>query len=109
MCMQRCNNPPVNTENLTIQKSSEIVPVQFPQIKISGVPLPEDSITIYKWLDEDDTDAITTHGWGISAGLTSKSGDTIGNDYLYVFETCNSPSDLKDSLNASNYSSLLNH
>ena len=48
-----------------------ITPVQFPKdLSINEFNFPEDSTTIYKWLENQDTTKIVSHAWGIWAGLT---------------------------------------
>ncbi|MCO6149570.1 hypothetical protein [Flavobacterium sp. NRK1] len=67
---------------------AEIKPQDFPSdLGIEGFNFPEDSTTIYTWLNKQDTVSITKHAWGIWAGLTAKTGQMYGEDSLYVFET----------------------
>ncbi len=94
----RCNNPTATNDKNGGGAAAGIQPMAFPDPKIPGFKFPEDSVTINKWLDTYDTASIALHGWGIWAGLTTKTGDTIGNEDIYIFETWNSPKDIKDTL-----------
>jgi hypothetical protein len=65
-----------------------ITPVQFPKdLSINGFNFPEDSTTIYKWLDNQDTTKIVSHAWGIWAGLTEPTNQNYNGQNLLVFET----------------------
>jgi len=98
ICLVRCNNA-VN--------SGGFAPVAFPtNLGIPGFIFPTDSQNIDAWLTLEQTDSIRAldsiynHGWGIWAGLTIKTTDTIpSNDTLLVFETWDSPGFLQNLLN----------
>jgi hypothetical protein len=65
-----------------------ITPVNFPKnLSINGFNFPEDSMTIYKWLENQDTTEIVNHAWGIWAGLTEPTGQNYNGQDLLVFET----------------------
>ena len=65
-----------------------ITPAQFPNnLSINGFNFPEDSMTIYKWLENQDTTEIVNHAWGIWAGLTEPTGQNYNGQDLLVFET----------------------
>ncbi|AWV99370.1 hypothetical protein [Arcticibacterium luteifluviistationis] len=67
--------------------------------KISGFNFPEDSTVIYNWLNTDNQDKIIKHAWGIWAAITpiTSQKDSAG-QFLRVFETWESPSELADRL-----------
>ena len=95
-CLAQCNNS--KTDDGAKAPKGALKPVPFPKVNIPGFKFPEDSNTINTWLANMDTTSITKHGWGIWAGLTSKSGYQSSGEDMYVFETWDSPSDLQDSL-----------
>ena len=65
-----------------------ITPAQFPNnLSINGFNFPEDSTTIYKWLENQDTTEIVNHAWGIWAGLTEPTKQKYNGQNLLVFET----------------------
>lgn len=65
-----------------------IIPQEFPSnLGIENFNFPEDSTTIYTWLNNRDTTSITKHAWGIWAGLTAKSDQIYKGDTLLVYET----------------------
>ena len=65
-----------------------ITPAQFPNnLSINGFNFPEDSTTIYGWLENQDTTKIVNHAWGIWAGLTEPTGQNYNGQDLLVFET----------------------
>jgi hypothetical protein len=65
-----------------------IIPQEFPtDLGIENFQFPEDSTTIYTWLNNRDTTSITKHAWGIWAGLTAKSDQIYQGDTLLVYET----------------------
>ncbi|WP_330441382.1 FAD-dependent oxidoreductase [Flavobacterium sp. C4GT6] len=65
-----------------------IIPQEFPNdLGIANFSFPEDSTKIYTWLNNQDTNSITEHAWGIWAGLTKKSNQIYKGDSLCVFET----------------------
>ena len=65
-----------------------ITPVNFPKnLSINGFNFPEDSTTIYKWLENQDTTEIVNHAWGIWAGLTEPTKQKYNGQDLLVFET----------------------
>lgn len=80
-------------------QANEFVPAPFPKLDIPGFNFPEDSTTINNWIANNDMNNIHLHGWGIWAGLTSMSNDSIGDQVLRVFETWATPSDI---INATN-------
>ena len=66
----------------------DIKPVNFPSnLSIEGFKFPEDSTTIYAWLDSQDTTKIVNHAWGIWAGLTEPTDQKYNGQTLLVFET----------------------
>jgi hypothetical protein len=69
--------------NLTV-----IIPMDFPKnIDVQNFNFPEDSTTVYKWLNEKDTVNITKHAWGIWAGITEPTGQKYNGEELLVYET----------------------
>jgi hypothetical protein len=73
------------------QQPSIINPVPLPTNIVPGFNFPEDSTTIYSWLNTGDTtfndSAIYAHAWGIWAGLTAETNQVYGGVQLRVFET----------------------
>ena len=73
-------------------KVSTITPVELP-IVVPGFHFPEDSNTIYSWLNNKnfpnnyDSVSVYNHVWGIWAGLTAQSGQVYQGDSLRTFET----------------------
>lgn len=100
--MYACTSKPQKTEaeleatpNFTYD---EVTPVDFPDTGIPGFKFPEDSTIINGWIKKGDNKAIYQHSWGIWAGLTSPSGQTVGGKELLVFETWMTPSEMIDSI-----------
>ncbi|QEC40190.1 hypothetical protein [Pseudobacter ginsenosidimutans] len=83
-----CNNKP----KTATPSSGLIVPVELPVI-VPGFNFPEDSNTIYSWLnnpampDKYDSVSVYKHGWGIWAGLTAKTDQVYGGDTLLAYQT----------------------
>lgn len=79
-------------------KTGEIVTGVTPQAlpeTVSGFNFPEDSLTIYQWLSNRDTESITKHAWGIWAGLTANSDQVYNlSDTLLIYETWLGVSDI---------------
>lgn len=73
------------------QPVTVIIPVELPTNIVPGFNFPEDSMTIYSWLNTGDTtlndSAIYAHAWGIWAGLTAETEQEYGGVQLRVFET----------------------
>ena len=90
-CLAQCNNS--KTDDGAKALKGAVKPVPFPTVNIQGFKFPEDSNTINTWLANMDTTSITKHGWGIWAGLTTKSGYQSSGEDMYVFETWDSPSE----------------
>lgn len=76
-------------------KSTHIIPQAFPSEAITGIKFPTDSTSIYEWLSKQDTSSIAKHAWGIWAGLTAPTNQTIGGDKLLVFETWTGTNELQ--------------
>lgn len=71
-------------ENDAVQN---VKPVPLPVIP-PGFHFPEDSNTIYSWLQPNyDSAKVYQHAWGLWAGLTAESGQTFGGDKLLVYQT----------------------
>jgi hypothetical protein len=72
-------------------EQTAILPVDLPTNIVPGFNFPEDSMTIYSWLNTGDTtfndSAICAHAWGIWAGLTAETDQTCGGVQLRVYET----------------------
>lgn len=71
--------------------SNSVTPQDLPSV-VPGFNFPEDTPTIYTWLNNQDTVSIATHAWGIWAGLTSNSNqiyitDSLQPDTLLIYET----------------------
>ncbi|HET8810567.1 MAG TPA: hypothetical protein VFM65_09940 [Flavobacteriaceae bacterium] len=83
-----CKESSQKLDNTTEDYVSIIEPQEFPpNLGIPWFNFPEDSTTIYSWLDKRDTLSITKHAWGIWAGLTAKTNQVYQKDTLLVFET----------------------
>lgn len=76
-------------------KASVITPKNFPDSTITGIQFPTDSTLIYKWLNNKDTVSIVKHAWGIWAGLTATTDQTLGGDTLLVYETWSGTNELQ--------------
>ncbi len=81
-----------------LQTDADITPAPFPDLGIPGFTFPTDSNTVNGWVANEDKTAIYQHGWGIWAGLTAPSGQSIGGQELLVFETWLTPSEILDSM-----------
>jgi hypothetical protein len=82
-----------------------IIPVDLPTNIVPGFNFPEDSMAIYRWLnngsgvDTFQLDSIYAHVWGIWAGLTAPTNQIYQGDTLLVYETWLSPSEIADAIN----------
>ncbi len=70
-----------------------ITPESLPEV-VEGFNFPEDSLTINKWINDEkyapskyDSVNVYKHAWGIWAGLTNPTKQTIDGNQLLVFET----------------------
>ncbi len=99
--MIRCNSGGGGDNNTTTD-AKPIATMPFPTVNIPGFSFPTDSNRINKWIDSNMADSIYLHGWGIWAGLTTKTGEKIGMEESYIYETWYSPKELKDSLKKEN-------
>ncbi len=81
-----------------ITGDKDIQPAPFPTVNIPGFVFPEDSNKINQWLNSTDSASIISHGWGIWAGLTTLTGDSLNGSPLYVYETWQTPEDLQNEL-----------
>lgn len=70
----------------TLAVDNTVTPQELPSV-VSGFQFPEDSATIYDWVNHYDTNSITQHAWGIWAGLTSNSDQVYNDDTLLIYET----------------------
>ena len=96
--LMRCGNGETAKAPEPGNVSTSIVPVPFPTVNIPGFNFPEDSNVINRWLAGEDSTSITNHGWGIWAGLTSASSDSITGENLLVFETWQTSEQIVDIL-----------
>ncbi len=71
-----------------------VIPAPFPQTGIPGFKFPEDSTVINTWVKKNDLNKIYQHGWGIWAGLTTPTSQSIGGNNLLVFETWLTPDEI---------------
>lgn len=69
------------------KKEVAIKPIPLPATGSGGFKFPEDSATIYQWLDKRDTASIYKHAWGLWEGLTTQTDEVYAGDKLLVFET----------------------
>lgn len=76
-------------------KSTEVIPQVFPNKATTGIQFPTDSTLIYQWLDKRDTVSIVRHTWGIWAGLTAATDQTVDGDSLLVYETWTGTNELQ--------------
>ncbi len=76
----------------------KVIPEDFPKLDIPGFSFPEDSTTLNTWIYKNDTLNIYTHGWGIWAGLTTKTQQKVGGQKLLVYETWLTPEEMIDSI-----------
>jgi hypothetical protein len=88
----------------TLNNLTVITPVPLP-IVVQGFNFPEDSLKIYQWINDDkfapskyDSVSVYKHAWGIWAGLTSSSKQSIDGDSLLVFETWLGVQDIQDAI-----------
>jgi hypothetical protein len=101
-----CQNKlkPTNALTFTVDgktfNKDVITPEPFPKVNIPGFVFPEDSTVINGWISAGNNEAIYQHGWGLWAGLTSKTNplQTVGGNDLLVFETWLTPSEIIDSI-----------
>lgn len=69
-------------------KEETITPVDFPKnLKVENFKFPEDSLKIMSWVENQDTQKIVSHAWGIWAGLTEPTNQKYNGQTLLVFET----------------------
>lgn len=77
-----------------------ILPAPLPTNIVPGFSFPEDSNTIYRWLnagtgiDTFKLDSIYQHVWGIWAGLTAPTNQVYQGETLLVYETWLSPAEI---------------
>ncbi|TAE11644.1 MAG: hypothetical protein EAZ95_13350 [Bacteroidetes bacterium] len=84
------------------KKEVAIKPIPLPATGSGGFKFPEDSATIYQWLDKRDTASIYKHAWGLWEGLTTQTDQVLAGDKLLVFETWKGIQELVDDVNADN-------
>lgn len=86
-----CKNQPKKTDDAN-PVSGVIIPVELPVI-VPGFNFPEDSNTIYSWLNNSsfplnyDSVNVYKHGWGIWAGLTAKTKQVYAGDTMLAYQT----------------------
>jgi hypothetical protein len=88
-----------------------VVPAPFPQTGIPNFKFPEDSVIVNGWAKKNDLTKIYQHGWGIWAGLTSPTSQSVGGSSLLVYETWLTPAEIingikKEPLKRSNRANL---
>ena len=94
-CGQQADPTGEPTETVTT-----IIPVDLPTGIVPGFNFPEDSMSIYRWLnagtgvDTFKLDSIYQHVWGIWAGLTAPTNQVYQGDTLLVYETWLSPAEI---------------
>ncbi|MDY8134068.1 hypothetical protein [Aquimarina sp. 2201CG5-10] len=109
--LYNCNkNKKSESETTDIQPETEIIevssssyaPVPFPKVNIPGFNFPEKEKIIDSWIAENDLNKIYNHGWGIWIGLTQKTNEVYKKDTLRVYETWNTPEEIKIKLGSQN-------
>lgn len=83
--------PKMDVPNFTMDKVTQ---APFPDTGIPGFKFPEDSTVINTWVRNNDMTKIYQHGWGIWAGLTTPTDQSVGGSNLLVFETWLTPSEI---------------
>lgn len=81
---------------LSCQKKPQVQPAEFPNTGMVGFQFPESQQTIYSWLNKQDTDSITSHAWGIWAGLTWPTDQSYAGQTLLTYQTWMGVADLSD-------------
>jgi len=82
-----CGSPPI------VVGTTEVAPMPFPDSSVTGIQFPTDSTVINGWINDAaspthyDSASIYKHAWGIWAGLTAPSPETVGGQSLTIFET----------------------
>jgi hypothetical protein len=82
----KCSPPAVSGKTV-------VLPQPFPDSSITGISFPTDSNTILGWTNNPafptayDSMNIYRHAWGIWAGLTAPTKQSVGGDSLMVYET----------------------
>lgn len=87
-----------------LKELSIIKPEPLPVV-VDGFNFPEDSLKIYQWINDDkftpskyDSVSVYKHAWGIWAGLTSPTEQSIDGESLLVFETWFGVQDIQDAI-----------
>jgi hypothetical protein len=90
----RCNNKKTSPGGGdTPTGATQITPVPLPANIVPGFRFPEDSTTVYKWINDStkpqyyDSASVYQHAWGVWAGLTANSGQSYAGNPLLVYET----------------------
>ena len=68
---------------LTLAAPGAVQPVPMPNVPIPGYKFPEDSSTINKWVSSADSMAISRHGWGVWAALSSPTQEKLNGDAMF--------------------------
>ncbi len=76
-----------------------VTPVPFPDLDIPGFTFPTDSAVINEWVATQNLEEMYRHSWGIWAGLTTPTSQSIGGQNLLVFETWQTPKEITDEIN----------
>ncbi|MBC7884162.1 MAG: hypothetical protein H7X99_01705 [Saprospiraceae bacterium] len=95
--MFSCGNKEIKEMPLFV--ADKVTPAPFPDTGIPDFTFPQDSNTINGWIKSGKMDEIYHHGWGIWAGLTSSTTQSLGGQVLLVYETWLTPSEIIDSIN----------
>lgn len=74
--------------------AQEVTPVPLPDPGIPGFSFPTPEATLMEWA-ASDPEAVAKHGWGLWTALTSPTDQIVNNQNLLVFETWQTPDDLK--------------
>ncbi|HAP59600.1 MAG TPA: hypothetical protein DCR93_08880 [Cytophagales bacterium] len=88
MIFNACKSPQKKESEPEVVETDGITPVPLPtDVGIPGYKFPEDSATVYNWLNHRDTGRIYDHGWGIWSGLTRPTSQVDQGRNLLTFET----------------------
>ncbi|MFN0216936.1 MAG: hypothetical protein ACKVT2_21980, partial [Saprospiraceae bacterium] len=103
--LANCGDPKPKPSDPKIDpaSSSTFSPVKMPSSLpgMTGWKFPEDSVTVDRWISQNDTKAIYQHAWGVWDALTSPSGEKFNKETLLVFETWYTPEDVQNILTTS--------
>jgi hypothetical protein len=83
----------VNCSTPIVVGKTVVIPRAFPDSSVTGIRFPTDSTVINGWTNNSafptyyDSVSIYKHTWGIWAGLTAPTTQSVGGDSLLIYET----------------------